>query len=214
MTLVEDLIGAAFHGEMKALRKLLKVHKLDVNSATQDGTTALHAAAQEGQSEAVRFLLDSGADVKKADRTGTTALLVASEFGHSDCVKQLLDAKSHPDIFDRVCGATSLHMAARADHVDILALLMGNDPQPDTERVDQDAATPLVLAAYHGHWRSVNLLLEYGADANVIYFGKRLIHWTRKMGHEKACVIVPPERLSYQELTTQHPIPGTAPEWN
>ena len=59
---------------------------------TNDGTTALWIASQNGHKEIVKLLLEKGADINvKQTATGATALLLASQNGRTDVVKLLLE---------------------------------------------------------------------------------------------------------------------------
>lgn len=59
--------------------RLIHIDKKDAN-----GRTALSVAASEGQLEAVRFLLESGADLNVTDRMENTALYDAVRHHHKD----------------------------------------------------------------------------------------------------------------------------------
>jgi ankyrin repeat protein len=60
-------------------------------------------------------------------------------------------------------GQTALHLAARAGHAAVVALLLAHGAPPDVE--DENGRTPLLLAAIEGHVAALGTLLEYGAVA-------------------------------------------------
>jgi len=64
----------------------------DVNAKAPDGSTALMAASEQGQFEAVRALLAAQADVNAKTTDGTTALIQASQEGHREVVELLKGA--------------------------------------------------------------------------------------------------------------------------
>ena len=65
------------------------------NEATMDiGVTALHAAAEIGHVEIVRFLIERGADGHATTSCGRTALDLASQGGHSEVVRFLAKIRS------------------------------------------------------------------------------------------------------------------------
>ena len=70
------LSDAAAAGDLARLRSLL-AEGVSVDSADEDGTTALMAAAFAGERRAVTLLLDHGADPNLQDDSGLTALMNA-----------------------------------------------------------------------------------------------------------------------------------------
>lgn len=65
--------AAAARGDMTELGRLV-ARSIDIDLADYDGRTALHLAASEGRSEAVRFLIQLGASQAVTDRWGNTPL--------------------------------------------------------------------------------------------------------------------------------------------
>jgi len=80
---------AAYKGVIHRLKVLLDDMKLDVNTKTSEGITALMYAAKGGHAEVVRVLLDRNADANAKDKDGKTALMLAEEEGHTEIVKLL-----------------------------------------------------------------------------------------------------------------------------
>ncbi|KAL1826885.1 hypothetical protein ACET3Z_005297 [Daucus carota] len=56
----------------------------DVTLLSSTGTTALHTAISDENTEAVKFLLEQGADIDKADQHGWTARALAEYQGHEE----------------------------------------------------------------------------------------------------------------------------------
>lgn len=73
-------------------RKLPKVNPR-ANTATEDGRTALHIAAEKGYTDIVKKLLSEGANPDAKTTDGKTPLLLATEGGHKKIVELLLAAK-------------------------------------------------------------------------------------------------------------------------
>eukprot|EP00913_Durusdinium_trenchii_P014465 g13569.t1 len=65
--------------------------KTGLEEANEEGFTALHVAAYEGDLELVGQLLEAGADQDKATNVGTTALHSATRGGHAEVVRFLLE---------------------------------------------------------------------------------------------------------------------------
>ncbi|KAA0038799.1 potassium channel AKT1 [Cucumis melo var. makuwa] len=64
----------------------------DITLPRSNGTTALHMAVCEGNSETVKFLLDQGADIDKPDVNGWTPRGLADHQGHEK-IKELFSVK-------------------------------------------------------------------------------------------------------------------------
>ena len=79
----------AFRGYLEIAQEILSQTRLNLNSATRRGNTALHAAAEAGHSEMVRFLLKSGADPTLRNAQGRSA----ADLCRNDDIKSLLHGK-------------------------------------------------------------------------------------------------------------------------
>ncbi|XP_050283173.1 potassium channel AKT1-like [Quercus robur] len=74
---------AAEQNNLKLLKEIIRLGG-DVMRSKSNGTTALHIAVCEGNTEIVRFLLDKGADIDKPDSDGWTPRALAEHQGHED----------------------------------------------------------------------------------------------------------------------------------
>jgi ankyrin repeat protein len=115
------------------------------------GMAPLHLAARQGETEAVKALLDAGAPIdQKAVGDNSTPLLVATINGHFDLAKFLVDQGANPNAAQHN-GVTPLYAALNCQWA-AKALY----PQP--RAYEQQHATYLDFMA---------MLLEKGADPNV-----------------------------------------------
>ena len=102
--------------------RLLIDRGADVNAADKKGWTALHFAAQAGNAELVRTLLESGAKPDPRDSDGATPLwrnLMSST--SMDIVRALVEAGADPNANDKTGTSSPLS----------LAQLMGNKEAED-----------------------------------------------------------------------------------
>jgi hypothetical protein len=83
-------IQAAGSGDFRSTRFYLK-RDVDINCVTEDGTTALMAAAWNNQRKIVEFLISKGADLNKTANSQATALDRAVTEGHFELGRLLVD---------------------------------------------------------------------------------------------------------------------------
>lgn len=102
-----------------------------LNPSDIGGWTALMAAAESGQREVARFLIERGADVNALAyhlevHVGVTPVFVATMGHHADIVELLLESGADPNV-----GASPLAYAVLSGHASIVSLLLdaGADPE-------------------------------------------------------------------------------------
>ena len=133
----------------------------DVNLTLNDGTSPLCAAANQGNVEVVRLLLQAPAiQVNKAARNGVTALGIASTRGYKEIVRLLLDKQADPNITNDF-GLSPLHVACVRGNTGIVEMLLNVQADMDAEVIVRETQkyTPYGLAQLGGH-RGIMSLLE------------------------------------------------------
>ncbi|MBU2538807.1 MAG: ankyrin repeat domain-containing protein [Proteobacteria bacterium] len=126
------LMQAAAQGFEEGVDHVLVKAGIDaVNSATDDGTTALHCAIAPGNPAIVSRLLDFGADPNVADHDGRTPLWLASHKEDVRIAALLLDYKADPNCRVGKNLMTPLMAAAKNGRIEIVNLLLdrGADPR-------------------------------------------------------------------------------------
>mmetsp|Transcript_45411 Transcript_45411/g.106203 ORF Transcript_45411/g.106203 Transcript_45411/m.106203 type:complete len:406 (-) Transcript_45411:201-1418(-) len=132
----EGVFSAAARGDVNALRALSPDALLSTDAF---GNTPLIWAANEGQQDAVRFLLESKADVDVSGYLGATALSRAARSGHAGVVQLLLEKKACPEIpNDR--WQYPLHFAAYKKQASAVELLLAHGAS--TTVTDRKGRTP------------------------------------------------------------------------
>jgi ankyrin repeat protein len=153
---------AAMKGDLTAVRaQLAKGAKA---SAPQgDGMTALHWAAERGDSAMTSVLLRAKADVRARTRIGDyLPLHIAARTGNPAVVAALLRAGSDANAVT-TSGATALHLAAASGNPKTIDALL--DRKVDANAREKEwGQTPLVFAAAAGRAEAVRTLIKRGAD--------------------------------------------------
>jgi uncharacterized protein len=182
---VTPLSLAAVNGNAPITRLLLD-KGADAKQTVSRGQTVLMTAARTGNAAVVTALLDKGADVSAREwQLGETALMWAAAENHADVVKLLVargaevDARSNPLSFPKdrfgLEGVltilprgnwTALMYAARDGAPDAAAALLDAGAQINAQ--DPDSTTPLVRAIWNSHYDTAKVLLDRGADPNLL----------------------------------------------
>ncbi|KFY82496.1 hypothetical protein V498_08570, partial [Pseudogymnoascus sp. VKM F-4517 (FW-2822)] len=108
-------------------------------------------------------LLNNGVNPNQQDITGIvyiTPLYMASRHGSAAAVRTLLQHGAITTVL-RAGKSTSLHTAAASGHRDVVRELVGKDR---SLLEANQPVTPLALAALNGRWKTVDVLLQLGAD--------------------------------------------------
>ena len=129
-----------------------------------DNNTKLDLAAENGDEDAVRELLEAGATVDWRSDIGLTALHQAARRGHTN-VARLLVRKGWSLEVRTYTGDTPLFYAALTGNLETVKYLVNRGAYIDTQA--DNKATPLHMAAYKGHTDMVKFLLEAGADQEI-----------------------------------------------
>jgi ankyrin repeat protein len=166
-------------GHLEMVHLLLK-HGASVTPRNENGQTALHRASECCQPELIQLLLNHNAEVDAPDNDGSTPLhLVIS--GARKAISE--GPRSFPPFEDPILkavrlflkhgasinlrnhmGQTALHKASQRGHIDILELILNDNP--DMDAPDHDGSTPLHLAISEANREAVQLLLEHGASVH------------------------------------------------
>ncbi len=161
-SVVAPVADAAMRGDLASVRSLV-LKGQNVNAAQGDGMTALHWAAERGDSALTVVLLQAKASVSATTRIGAyTPLHLAARNAATPVVRLLLRSKADARALTTE-GVTALHLAAMGgDTVIVSALLTAGADANATEPMS--GQTPLMVAAAQGRAGAVRVLLSRGAD--------------------------------------------------
>jgi TPR repeat protein len=156
-----DLFDAVRVGDAEKVKVLLQADPKLAEARTEDGSTALHLAALEGQAAVAQLLLTNGAQVNARGLRDETPLHMAMYDGHREVAEVLLANGAEVNARN-TDGETPLHLAARKGYAELVELLLDHHAEVDAR--DRQEATPLHAAAAAGRKEVVELLLKGNAD--------------------------------------------------
>ncbi|KAK3238046.1 hypothetical protein CYMTET_51916 [Cymbomonas tetramitiformis] len=151
---------AAKHGHVEAISVFIgrSWGTSDINEKNTMWNTPLHEAAQRGHLEVINALMGVGADVNLENRKGRTPLQEAARGGHLEVIKALVQAGC--DI--RTLSESEMHIAMSR------AVADGDVSMVEALLTAESSQAPLMIALDRGLLDVARLLLEAGADANVL----------------------------------------------
>lgn len=129
------LILASAGPSLSAVEQLIHAGA-DIAAANENGTTALHAAAEAGNAGITTLLLENGAEPEQkagSEKQGATALILASQNNHGDVVQSLLEHGADMNAKDEY-GLTALEKSTSSDVKAILTRHMAGGHDPDISR--------------------------------------------------------------------------------
>ncbi len=150
-------MNLAMENRSLSMVKLLLGAGADPNAANWSGETLLMTAARTGFADAMEVLLDAGADVNAQDpRRHQTALMWAISFGYPEGAKTLVEH-----------GADVNAKTIRLNE-DFTPLQLEGYEGSVVHSVPMGGYTPLLFAARTGNMEMSKLLLDNGANVNVV----------------------------------------------
>jgi ankyrin repeat protein len=164
-------VSAAEAGDIAGLQPLLDRNPR-LARAEYWYTPAVHFAAREGHSEAVRLLLDAGADPEWNGLNDRSLIEMARERGEEKIARLLEHAR---DQRGRVAAQPSdhpIHDAAARGDADAIRTLLDADAGL-VDRADHLGGTPLHRAVLGGSPNVVTLLLDRGANIHAVHGSAR-----------------------------------------
>ena len=123
---------------------------------------SLHQAIEQGNIEAIKELISTGADVNEADQEGWTPLSKAAHGGQKEIAELLIS--NNADLNALSILGPPLHWAADNGHDEIVELLITKGAKVNAKNLL--GGISLHSAALAGHKKIVELLIVKGAEIN------------------------------------------------
>ena len=156
------LLAAVTWNHIEVVKLLLR-NSAAIDDRNKNGETALQRAAELDRLVVIKYLLDQGANVEKKDRTGKTPLMAAAIKNNLSAMKILIEnGRANINAEDNF-GRTALYLST--GNVPTVKYLLQNGAEIDL--CENGGRTPLWIASYYGHVKSVELLIERGANVEL-----------------------------------------------
>jgi hypothetical protein len=174
------LVQAARNQDQKTIRELL-AQKVDVNTRSSDGSTALLWLAHWNDLDSANLLLAAGADANTANDFRSTPLSEACINGNASLVRSLLKGGANPNT-PTATGETPLMTCAKTGTADAVARLIEYGAAVNAAEPSENQ-TALMWAAAERHPETVKTLIDAHADlkANTKQ-GFTAIHFAARAG--------------------------------
>eukprot|EP00439_Symbiodinium_sp_Y106_P012186 s5500_g1.t2 len=160
----QDLIEASTAGDISRAEELLaKGQRPDadvVRGRHNAGVKPLHLAAEAGNADLVRLLIQARAAIN-GGRCDKTPLQLACQAGQPTVLAVLVEAGADINAASR-CGRTPLQLACAGGHYHCVYNLVL--AAADVNHTANSGRTPLQLACEFGHIDVIKLLIRAGAD--------------------------------------------------
>lgn len=158
-----NLLEAALLSDTNAAEDLIKRGE-NTEIKDKDGKTPLLIAYESENYAMASFLLSKGADINARDNYGLTPVISAARSNNGALMSLAIDSKA--DIMAKdINGITPLMYTIFSSNEDAVEELLRYNPQA-ANSIDNNAATPLVIAVSRGNGRAAQKLIMSGAHIN------------------------------------------------
>jgi ankyrin repeat protein len=186
-TQVDIIFTYAIQGDIERIRALIESGQASASDRNDDGITLLHVAAITGRVPVCAYLIEKGAEVNALGGSlPATPLQWAARKGLVEIMDLLIQHGANPRLVDSRDFSCLHSVTHSSDSWALLYILC----QPDiaVDERDNIGLTPLHWAAQQGHQVSVEVLLKFGANPNVVDLnGLTALHWAASRGN-RGCI--------------------------
>lgn len=177
------LSAAALQGHREVIELLLR-RGADTDVRDAEGRPLLYLLILEGYLDIATLIIEKGGvPLESRDAEGRTALHVAAWQGDLGGIELLLKHGADPNALDSE-GRPPLHSVAWRGHMGTGRLLVRARGINVDLACKKQGATALSIAAQEGHTEIVAILLENGADPDLVdHYGRSPVKVAGKRGH-------------------------------
>jgi ankyrin repeat protein len=147
----------------KELQDLLESMYGSIQPGPSDGLTwtPFHDAIEQGQNEAVEYLIASNVSLDQQDKLGNTPLHEAVQYRNAQAVQVLLHGGAAIQIKNNN-GNTPLHLAASTSDYGLVHQLLREEASPN--EINFSGQAPIHVAVLHGCTEAVRAFISAGVD--------------------------------------------------
>jgi palmitoyltransferase ZDHHC13/17 len=182
-----DIFTYARQGNIERIRAVIESGQASATDRNDDGITLLHLAAITGRVPVCAYLIEKGAGVDVlGGNLPATPLQWAARKGLVEIMDILIQHGANPRLVDSQDFSCLHSVTHSSDYWALLYILC----QPDitVDESDNMGLTPLHWAAQQGDEVSVEVLLNFGANPNVVdRNGLTALHWAASGGN-RSCI--------------------------
>jgi len=162
-------------------------------------------AVKQGDAQAIRAALKTGADVNQPEGDGATALHWAAHRDSVEIVTLLLGAGAKTQVANDL-GITPLHLAAANGNVATLKLLL--EKRANANAAAASGLTPLMEASRSGSVDAVRLLIAHSADVNARESarGQTALMWAVSRQHPEIVKVLIENKADIGARTESRPV--------
>ncbi|WP_428897956.1 Ankyrin repeat [Parelusimicrobium proximum] len=202
--------------------QMLIYARVDPNEKNDEGFTPAAIAAEVGNMDIMRFLVETGkVDINMPSVFDITPLIQASANSHDKIIEYLISKGAVVDTVDTL-GKSALSHAAEHGCVKCIDILVKNTA--DVNRADKLGDTPLTLAIKNQQDKAAVALIKYGSDINytnsqgesvssltLFYMPKSKTAKELKKRYKKMGVDFPPKEPKAEKIIPAAPTAPPAP---
>ncbi|OWZ22175.1 hypothetical protein PHMEG_0003172 [Phytophthora megakarya] len=162
---------------------------------TPDRNSPLHEAASTGDPDIMQLVLhkilekpsvEADELINLQNQFGNTPLHNAARTGNPACVSHLLQAGARHSI-KNVNGSIALHHACYSDHPNTEVVQALVEAGSDTNALDEQGCSPLIVAAKKNQTEAIDFLCKHGADITLKNsFGENAMHFAEVRNNSNA----------------------------
>jgi len=137
----------------------------DINAVNNNGDTVIHFATIRGNLAVVMYACEHGGDIDQKNKVGNCAIIFAVVNNYQNIVEYLLEQNVEIDVIDSE-KMPLLHICIYHNHNKILNFILYKN-RKTIDKYYRDFDTALLFATGSNKFKSVYVLIKYGANPNL-----------------------------------------------